>query len=57
MDRSLSQGEEGSNGGEMNYFEHLVCNWRVAAHSLNDTLEHFLHGLFPFIKWEHKQKK
>lgn len=40
----------------MNYFEHLVSNWRVAAHSLNDTLEHFIHGLFPFIYWKHKQQ-
>ena len=41
----------------MNYFEHLAKNWRVAGHSLNDALEHFLHGLFPFISWKHKQKK
>lgn len=40
----------------MNYFDHLVANWRVAMHSLGDTLEHFLHGLLPFISWEHKQK-
>lgn len=41
----------------MNYFDHLVANWRVAMHSLGDTLEHFLHGLLPFSSWEHKQKK
>ncbi len=40
----------------MSYFQHLKANWKVAAHSLNDALEHFLHGLIPFIKWEHKQK-
>lgn len=37
----------------MNYFDHLVANWLVAFHSLNDFLEHFIHGLFPFISWKH----
>lgn len=37
----------------MNYFEHLIANWKVAARSLGDFIEHFLHGLIPVIKWEH----
>ena len=36
-----------------NYFIHLVANWKVALHALNDFAEHFLHGLLPFIHWEH----
>ena len=47
---------------KMNYFEHLIANWRVAArsgkdllHDLSDMLEHFIHGLIPFIKWNHQQ--
>lgn len=43
-------------GVQVTYFQHLKANWKVAAHSLSDALEHFLHGLIPFIKWEHKQK-
>ena len=39
----------------MTYFQHLKANWKVAAHSLNDALEHFLHGLVPVIYWEHQQ--
>lgn len=39
----------------MNYMKHLKANWKVAFHSLNDFLEHFIHGLIPCIKWEHKQ--
>ena len=39
----------------MTYFEHLKANWKVALHSLNDFLEHFLHGLCPLIKWTHTQ--
>lgn len=39
----------------MNYFEHLIANWKVALHSLDDAAEHFLHGLIPKIKWKHKQ--
>ncbi len=39
----------------MTYFEHLKANWKVAFHSFNDFLEHFIHGLLPCIKWEHKQ--
>ena len=42
---------------EMNYVKHLKANWKVALHSFNDFLEHFLHGLLPFIKWEHEQPK
>lgn len=40
----------------MNYFEHLWANWKVAFYSLNDFAEHFLHGIFPFIYWEHDHK-
>ena len=39
----------------MNYMKHLKANWKVAFHSFNDFLEHFIHGLLPCIKWEHKQ--
>jgi hypothetical protein len=35
------------------YLIHLVANWKVALHALNDFFEHFLHGLFPFISWKH----
>ena len=42
---------------EMNYMKHLKANWKVALHSFNDFLEHFIHGLLPFIKWEHEQPK
>lgn len=42
---------------KLNYFKHLIMNWKVAVHALNDFFEHFLHGLFPFIKWEHYQNK
>ena len=38
-----------------NYFVHLYKNWKVALHSLSDFLEHFLHGMFPFINWKHSQ--
>ena len=41
----------------MNYFEHLLANWRVAFHSLNDFIEHFIHGIFPFISWKHYHKE
>lgn len=41
----------------MNYLEHLVANWKVALHSLNDFWEHFLHGICPLIKWNHYQPK
>jgi hypothetical protein len=37
----------------MKYFKHLKENWKVALHSLNDFLEHFLHGLIPAISWKH----
>jgi len=40
----------------MNYFKHLIANWKVCLHSLNDFSEHFIHGLLPFIKWNHYQK-
>jgi hypothetical protein len=36
-----------------NYFIHLIANWKIAFHALNDFLEHFLHGLIPIIKWKH----
>ena len=39
----------------MKYMKHLKANWKVAFHSFNDFLEHFIHGLLPCIKWEHKQ--
>ena len=39
----------------MGYMKHLKANWKVAFHSFNDFLEHFIHGLLPCIKWEHKQ--
>ena len=39
----------------MNYFEHLVANWKVAGHALWDFYAHFVHGLFPFIKVKHHQ--
>ena len=42
-------------GCEMSYLQHLKANWEVAGHSFLDFLEHFLHGLCPAIKWEHKQ--
>ena len=35
------------------YLEHLILNWKVAIHSLNDVAEHFIHGIFPFISWKH----
>lgn len=41
----------------MSYFKHLIANWRVAIHSLNDFFEHFLHGILPFIKWNHYEEK
>lgn len=41
----------------MNYFEHLVANWKVAGHALWDFYAHFVHGLFPFIKVKHHQPK
>ena len=51
----------------MGYIEHLKLNWKVAfrslrkhdklLHNLNDFAEHFLHGLIPLIKWEHKYNK
>ena len=37
----------------MGYLKHLVANWKVSLHALNDFAEHFLHGLIPFIKWKH----
>lgn len=37
----------------MNYLEHLLANWKVAIHSLNDFVEHFIHGLIPFVEWKH----
>ena len=40
----------------MNYFQHLKANWKVAFHSFNDFLEHFIHGLLPAISWNHIQK-
>ena len=40
---------------KMSYLQHLKANWKVAGHSFLDFLEHFLHGLCPAIKWEHKQ--
>ncbi len=39
----------------MGYIEHLVANWRVAAHALWDFWAHFIHGLIPFIKIRHHQ--
>ena len=39
----------------MTYLEHLKANWKVAFHSLDDFLEHFLHGLIPYIRWRHIQ--
>jgi hypothetical protein len=39
-----------------NYLKHLIANWRVALHALNDFAEHFLHGLIPAIKWDHNEK-
>lgn len=38
---------------DMTYLSHLRANWKVAWHSLGDFLEHFLHGLLPFISWKH----
>jgi hypothetical protein len=38
------------------YFSHLLANWKVALHSLNDFAEHFIHGLFPFISWKHYER-
>ncbi len=40
----------------MGYFEHLCRNWLVAGRCVNLFLEHFLHGLIPFISWEHGHK-
>ena len=39
----------------MNYFEHIVKNWKVAGHALGDFFAHFIHGLLPFIKIKHHQ--
>jgi hypothetical protein len=39
------------------YLIHLIANWKVALHSLNDFFEHFLHGLIPCISWKHFHKK
>lgn len=35
------------------YIKHLIANWRIALHALNDCVEHFLHGLIPIIHWKH----
>lgn len=37
------------------YFSHLLANWRVAGHAMNDLAEHFIHGLIPLIKWKHPE--
>lgn len=39
----------------MNYFKHLVKNWKVSAHALKDAFAHFVHGIFPFIHVKHHQ--
>lgn len=41
---------------KMNYFEHLIKNWKVALHSLGDMLIHFIHGLLPFIEIKHYER-
>ena len=35
------------------YFVHLIKNWKVAGHALNDFAQHFMHGLVPCISWKH----
>ena len=39
----------------ISYYGHLLANWRVVFHSLNDFSEHFLHGLISAILQEHNQ--
>lgn len=39
----------------MSYIEHLMLNWKVAAHALKDFWAHFIHGLVPCIKIKHHQ--
>jgi len=39
------------------YFSHLWANWRVSWHCLGDVIQHFLHGLLPFIGWKHQGDK
>lgn len=35
------------------YSKHLIANWKVAFHALNDFFEHLIHGLIPIISWSH----
>jgi hypothetical protein len=38
----------------MNYFEHLIANWKVSLRCLALFIFHFVHGLIPCKYTEHE---